>query len=198
MPIKNVAIAGAGGIGGYVAQYLYDFGVNRNQYPFTDWSIKIFDNDTVDASNCLHQNYGPEDIGENKATLIASRYSLTPELRFMTVEDFKDFDVIFCCVDDIGFRKDLYEYGYKHPELYWIDGRCSSRNIGVFNSKVTKSKLDPMLVTTSTERRGCLNPADKAKKKSHITPVIVATIMIQIFLNHYRGEDATDSLLLLI
>lgn len=45
--IKNVALAGAGGIGAYLAGFLYDSGVNRNQFPFNDWNWSIFDNDQV-------------------------------------------------------------------------------------------------------------------------------------------------------
>ena len=198
MPIKNVAIAGAGGIGGFVAQFLYDFGVNRHQFPFSDWTIKVFDDDKVDSSNCLHQNYTVEDIGSYKAELVAGRYFMTPELRFMEEKDFPEFDVVFCCVDSILFRKALYEYSWKHQHIYWIDGRCSSRNIAVMNSRMPESKLKPMLVTTSTERKGCLLAVDKTNKTSHITPVVVASTMVQLFLNHIRNEDTTDGLLLYI
>lgn len=197
--IKNIAIAGAGGIGAYLTGFLYDLGVNRNQFPFTDWNWSIFDDDTVDGSNLLHQNFTEEDIGSHKAKVIAARtvQGIKPVLRFMDATDFLNFDVIFSCVDSMTFRKSLYEYGWEHPDLYWIDGRCSSRNIGVFNSLVAKKTLQPTL-TDATERRGCLLPVDKQNKVSHVTPVVVASIMAQCFLNHIRGEDMTDQLLLYI
>lgn len=45
--IKSLAIAGAGGIGSFVCQFLLDYGVNRNQFPITDWQIDCYDNDVV-------------------------------------------------------------------------------------------------------------------------------------------------------
>lgn len=197
--IKTVAIAGAGGIGGYLAGFLYDLGVNRAQFPFANWKWKIFDDDTVDHTNLLHQNFTEDDIGRPKAEIISERTAraITPELRFMTTDDFKNYNVVFSCVDSMTFRKDLYEYGFKTPDFYWVDGRCSSRNIGLFNSKVGEKPLRTSL-SDSTERRGCLLAVDKQKKVSHITPVIIAAMMAQCFLNHLRGEDTTDQILLYV
>lgn len=45
--LKRIAIAGAGGIGGFVSAALYDYGVNRNQFPFSDFEIDLFDDDVV-------------------------------------------------------------------------------------------------------------------------------------------------------
>lgn len=197
--IKKVAIAGAGGIGGYLAGFLYDLGVNRAQFPFANWKWTVFDDDTVDHTNLLHQNFTEDDIGRPKAEIIAERTArvLTPQLRFMTPADFKEYDVVFSCVDSMTFRKDLYTYGFANPDFYWIDGRCSSRNIGLFNSKVGEKTLRASL-SDATERRGCLLAVDKAKKVSHITPVIIASMMAQCFLNHLRGEDTTDQILLYV
>lgn len=197
--INNIAIAGAGGIGAYLAGFLYDLGVNRAQFPFTDWSWTIFDDDTVDSTNLLHQNFTEDDLGRLKAEIVSERTVrlIKPEPRFMTAEDFPKFDVVFSCVDSMTFRRDLYHYGFAHPELYWVDGRCSSRNIGLFNSKVGEKPLRASL-SESTERRGCLLAVDKEKKVSHITPVIVAGMMAQTFLNHLRGVDTTDQIMLMV
>ena len=195
--IKSVAIAGAGGIGSYLAGFLYDFGVNRAQFPAANWSWVVFDDDTVDATNLLHQNFTEDDIGRPKAEIISERTArlLRPELRFMTKDDFDKYDVVFSCVDSMTFRKDLYHYGFRRPDFYWVDGRCSSRNIGMFNSKVSEKILLANL-TDTTERRGCLREVDKKEKTSHITPVIVAATMAQCFLNHLREEDTTSQILL--
>lgn len=195
--IKKIGIAGAGGIGAYLASFLFDYGANRNQYPYTDWTVDVFDNDTVDGSNLLHQNYTEDDLGKNKAEIVAGRYFMTPQLRFMEPADFKNYDVIFSCVDSMSFRKKLYQYGWEHPELYWIDGRCSSRQIGVFNSLVSRKQLEPTL-NDSEEREGCLLRVDKKNKISHATPLIVAGLMQQTFLNHLRGEDIKEKLLLYV
>ena len=195
--INNIGIAGAGGIGAYLAHFLYDYGVNRNQYPFTDWKIDIYDDDVVDVSNLLHQNYTEDDLGQPKAKIVGTKYAMNPMLRFMSKADFKNYDVIFSCVDSMTFRKDLYEYGWKNPNLYWIDGRCSSRNIGLYNSMVPRKQLESDL-TNSKERKGCLLQVDKENKVSHATPVVIAGMMLQTFLNHIRGEDITEKVLLML
>lgn len=197
--INNVAIAGAGGIGAYLAGFLYDLGVNRNQFPFTKWKWNIFDDDNVDIGNLLHQNFTEDDIGRPKADIVAERtgHAIKPIKRFMTADDFPNYDVVFSCVDSMTFRRALYDYSAKNPQLYWIDGRCSSRNIGLFNSLVPKKVLTESL-TDSDERRGCLLGFDKANRTSHITPVIVSSMMAQAFLNHIRGEDIKERILLYI
>lgn len=195
--IKKIAIAGAGGIGAFLAHNLFDYGVNRNQYPYTDWNIDIYDDDTVDGSNLLHQNYTVDDLGKPKADIVAARYFMNPVKRFMDTPDFKNYDMIFSCVDSMSFRKKLYEFGWKNSDLYWIDGRCSSRQIGVFNSLIPRKQLEPTL-NDSEAREGCLLRVDKENKVSHATPQIVATIMEQTFLNHLRGEDIKEKLLLYI
>ena len=184
----KIAIAGAGGIGGYLAGQLYEYGLNRRQFDFAGMDITVYDDDTVDASNLLHQNFSEAELGQKKAKLIADRYYLTAELSRMTVEDFAKYDVIFCCVDNMVFRKKLYEYGWSHPNnIFWIDGRCSSRNIGLFNSQLGKTELSSEL-NDSVASSGCLLAHDKEAKVSHVTPLTIASMMTQAFLNYLRKE----------
>jgi len=185
--IKKLAIAGCGGLGSFTTQFLFDYGANRNQYPWLSWQVDAYDLDAADTSNLLHQNFTMDDLGKNKAKIMAERYFVTPVERFMTVEDFPNYDVIFSCVDNMPFRKALYHYGFDHPELTWFDGRCSSRHICVFNSAIHRSVLEQEL-NDSTVSAGCLLAHDKENKVSHATPVIVAGILTQEFLNFLRGD----------
>jgi hypothetical protein len=195
--VKSIAIAGAGGIGGFVAAGLFDYGGLRYQFPYTAMKVDIYDDDRVDATNMLHQNYTEDDIGQQKAVLCANRYQMTAVPRFMTTEDFKGYDVVFSCVDSMTFRKDLYQYGWEHPELFWIDGRCSSRQIGVYHAKLSRKSIEGDL-TDSKARTGCLLAVDKANKVSHATPQIVANMMVQTFLNYLRGEVQSEKIVLMI
>lgn len=195
--VNSIAIAGAGGIGGFVAAGLYDYGAMRNQFPYGSMKVDIYDDDIVDASNLLHQNYREEDVGQQKATLCADKYVMTPVIRFMEPKDFKNYDVIFSCVDSMKFRKDLYTYGWEHPELTWIDGRCSSRQIGLYHSKLSRKSIEGDL-TDSEERQGCLLAYDKKAKTSHATPQVIAAMMLQTFLNYIRGELQTEKIVMMI
>jgi molybdopterin/thiamine biosynthesis adenylyltransferase len=191
--VNSIGIAGAGGIGGFVAANLFNYGANRNQFEYSSTKIDIYDDDIVDASNLLHQNYTDEDIGKYKATLCAERFFMNPELRFMEAKDFPNYDVIFSCVDSMTFRKELYEWGWANPgKLFWIDGRCQSRQVGLYHSKLSRAKIEKDL-TDSKERAGCLLAFDKKNKTSHATPQVIASMMVQTFLNYIRGEIDTQS-----
>ena len=45
--IKNIAIVGAGGLGSYLTQFLFDYGANRNQFPWTEYNVDLWDQDVV-------------------------------------------------------------------------------------------------------------------------------------------------------
>lgn len=194
----KIGVAGAGGIGSHLASMLFDYGVNRNQFPFTDYVIDIYDDDTVDFKNLIHQNFKDEDIGNLKVNSLSERYALTPIAKLMTVEDFGKYDLIFCGVDSMTFRKALYEWSWANPtKAFWIDGRCNSRQGCLFNKTNPKSELEKML-NDSEERGGCLLAFEKEQNISHVLPVIVAGMMMQTFLNYLRGNKPLASKLFMI
>lgn len=185
--IKKIAIAGVGGIGSHLIQMLYNFGAERDQFPFTEYEVDIFDDDIVEPKNLLHQNFKEDELGQPKVEILANRYAVTPVSRFMTVEDFPKYDLIFCCVDSMVFRSELYKWSWENPKkLFWIDGRCESTQGAVFNSTISQAQLEKFL-NDNTERRGCLLKDEKENNISHTLPIIVAATMLQVFLNFLRG-----------
>lgn len=69
-PVKIVML-GAGGTGGHIAPHLY-----RLLYAL-DRPVRfiICDGDVVEQKNLVRQNFAPADLGENKAKVLAERYS---------------------------------------------------------------------------------------------------------------------------
>ena len=69
-PVKIVML-GAGGTGGHIAPHLY-----RLLYAL-DRPVRfiICDGDIVEEKNLVRQNFTPADLGENKAKVLAERYS---------------------------------------------------------------------------------------------------------------------------
>lgn len=69
-PVKIVML-GAGGTGGHIAPHLY-----RLLYAL-DRPVRfiICDGDIVERKNLVRQNFTPADLGENKAQVLAERYS---------------------------------------------------------------------------------------------------------------------------
>jgi molybdopterin/thiamine biosynthesis adenylyltransferase len=189
----KIGIAGAGGIGSHLVALLYDFGANRNQFPFSDYIIDVYDDDIIEVTNLLHQNFSEQDIGNSKVGSLSERYAINPSQRFMTKDDFGNYDVILCGVDSMNFRRALYEWSWQNPTKgFWIDGRCTSRQGCVFNKTVSKEKLEKMLGELKDgpeERTGCLLEFEKKQETAHVLPIITAGIMLQMFLNYLRGHQ---------
>lgn len=69
-PVK-VVMLGAGGTGGYVAPYVFRL-LHMLGRPAR---FIICDGDIVEPKNLDRQNFVPADLGENKARVLAERYS---------------------------------------------------------------------------------------------------------------------------
>lgn len=197
-PIKKIAIAGAGGIGSNLVSILYDYGVNRNQFDFMNCKIDVFDDDIVEMGNLLHQNFSEDDIHTMKVQSLAKRFAITPVERFMDEKDFPNYDLIFCAVDSMSFRKKLYEWSWNNPDkAFWIDGRCESRTGSVFNKTNKKETLEKLIDDTE-HRAGCLLAFEKEQKTSHTTPIVVAATMFQVFLNYIRDVSSLPEKIFMI
>ena len=198
MQINNIAIAGAGGIGSNLLAMLFDYGFNRKQFDYMQTSVDIYDDDTVDISNLLHQNFKIDDVGKHKVEVLEDKYVVNGLKRRMTIEDFEKYDVIFSCVDSMQFRKSLYEYSWTvdKNKLFWVDGRCTSRQAALFNSDLPKETLLPY-IDDSKEEGGCLLAYEKEQNISHALPVIVAGMMVQTFLNKLRGQTTFKNIFMI-
>ena len=69
-PVKIVML-GAGGTGGHIAPHLYRLMFSLDRYV----RIIIADGDVVEQKNLVRQNFVEADLGENKARVLAERYS---------------------------------------------------------------------------------------------------------------------------
>ena len=69
-PVK-IVIIGAGGTGGYIIPHLYRIAYASERR----CRVIIADGDIVERKNLIRQNFAECDIGENKAEVMASRYS---------------------------------------------------------------------------------------------------------------------------
>ncbi len=67
----TIVVIGAGGTGGYVIPHLYRIAFAANR----PCRIIIADGDIVEEKNLVRQNFAQCDIGQNKAQVMAERYS---------------------------------------------------------------------------------------------------------------------------
>lgn len=88
-PVK-ILLLGAGGTGGYVAPHLYRLMHTLNRTV----RINIVDGDLVEAKNLVRQNFCAADLGENKAKVLATRY--TAELEKISSRR-QTIDVLLSC-----------------------------------------------------------------------------------------------------
>lgn len=97
-PVK-IIVLGAGGTGGYVIPHLYRLAFARRGHV----RIIICDGDIVERKNLVRQNFVEQDIGRNKAQVLAERYSrafgIECEYRSSFVEDeteLRQLDMLIC------------------------------------------------------------------------------------------------------
>ena len=88
-PVK-IIVLGAGGTGGWIIPHLYRIGYASNR------SIRVIicDGDIVEPKNLVRQNFIVQDVGENKAKILAERYSsafgIETEYRPTFIENIED------------------------------------------------------------------------------------------------------------
>ena len=100
-PVKIVQL-GAGGTGGHIAPHLYRLLYSLNR----PVRYIICDGDVVEEKNLVRQNFAPADLGENKAQVLAERYSTVFGMETEYVPAF---------VEDDGQLKELLT-----PTNFWI------------------------------------------------------------------------------
>ena len=142
-PVKIVML-GAGGTGGHIAPHLY-----RLLYAL-DRPVRfiICDGDIVEKKNLVRQNFTPADLGENKAKVLAERYSSVFGMETEYVPEFiesgerllsmlrartfptgpywhsptvKELVILIGAVDNNKSRKLCHEVFYKLDDLIYID-----------------------------------------------------------------------------
>jgi molybdopterin/thiamine biosynthesis adenylyltransferase len=114
--MNHIAVIGCGGINSYAIQNLRDI---INNFSF-DVIVTLFDNDVVEDKNLLfqNQNFVIDDLMEQKAEVLAKRYSFLHNNVFITEENINDllsaYNIIIIGVDNNKTRKFIYEYCLKH------------------------------------------------------------------------------------
>ena len=106
VPVKIVQL-GAGGTGGHIAPHLY-----RLLYALDRPARYIIcDGDIVEKKNLVRQNFAPADLGENKAKVLAERYSTVFGLEAEYVPSFVE--------DPDTLRELVRPNGWELPEHPW-------------------------------------------------------------------------------
>lgn len=121
---QKVYVIGCGSVGSVIAKIIGPSGQD----------MIFYDRDTVEAVNLGPQRWNEEDIGKFKVTALSeeikkknSEIKIIPVKNFFT-KDWKPVNpdekiIVFCCVDDIEVRADIYTAVKPYCDLF-IDTRC--------------------------------------------------------------------------
>ena len=76
-PVKAIIVIGCGGTGSWLIPKLVKTinDMKRKNLITKDFTLALVDGDTVEPKNLIRQNFIEQDIGKNKATVMADRYS---------------------------------------------------------------------------------------------------------------------------
>lgn len=96
----TIVIIGAGGTGGYVIPHLYRIAFT-SEHPCR---IIIADGEIVERKNLIRQNFAECDIGENKAEVMAERYSEVFGIETEYIPDFIESEEQLCELLDVKGR----------------------------------------------------------------------------------------------
>lgn len=140
----KIVMLGAGGTGGHIAPHLYRL-LHALDRPVR---FVICDGDIVEEKNLVRQNFIPADLGENKARVLAERYStvfgmeteyvpeyiesverlaelVTPRAirspYYPHVETDRELVILIGAVDNNRSRRMCHEVFYQAKELVYID-----------------------------------------------------------------------------
>ena len=114
---RKVLVIGAGGIGSFLIPLLDKVEM---------YDISVADPDVVEKKNLPYQNFNADDVGENKAKVMYNKHKSignSKSFPILTEKQMQGFDLVICCVDNLGVRKTLYNTSVK-----WLDLRAQGRN----------------------------------------------------------------------
>ncbi len=124
---QAATIIGVGAVGRQLAVQLASFGVPN---------IHLLDHDTVEEHNITTQGYLQDDVGRSKVeacTQAILAVDKSVKIRAIATKyepKLMQTDVIFCCVDSIEVRQQIWE-AEKDRLAFWGDARMLGENIRV-------------------------------------------------------------------
>lgn len=147
----NIVLVGAGGTGGYLANYLAKsislINGSRQRHNHT---LTIVDGDTVENKNITRQNFIPADVGKNKAAVLAERYGNAYGIEILYVPNL---------VTTKSKLRQVFKYAQNHVKEKNISNSSATRRPGnrFYNSD---APMVPMLVgcvDSNKTRAGAFN-----------------------------------------
>ena len=178
--MRKVLVIGTGGIGSFLIPLLDKVGM---------YSITVSDPDSVEKKNITYQNFSEEEVGELKVMAMQKRYTLSPnKFPILTEQQLRGYDLVICCVDNIGLRRTMYNC----KDLKWLDLRAQGRTAAMIAYTADPIMYDSLLA--GEERSfSCQGGNWSGKQKDiHYTHTAVAGMATQWMQRWFNTEEVCD------
>jgi len=177
--MRKILIIGAGGIGSFLIPILA-----RTKL----YKITVADPDIVEKKNLPYQNYEEEDVGVNKSTVMAVRYSVSNlPYAILTEKQLKGFDLVISCVDNLSLRRTLYR-----TDVNWLDLRAQGRNAAFISSDADPSQYDTLLAGPDGSFSCQGDSWDGSNKNVHFMQCAIAGIAAQWIQRYMNDEEVKN------
>lgn len=175
---RKILVIGAGGIGSFLIPLLDKVGL---------YHISVADPDVVEKKNLPYQNFNADDVGENKASVMGNRYRSIlggSQYPILTEKQMQGYDLVICCVDNLGVRKTLYNTSVK-----WLDLRAQGRNAALVSYKADPKMYD-MLLAGEERSFSCQGDSWNGSNEGvHFMQVAIAGMGAQWIQRWFQNND---------
>tara|TARA_R100001126_G_C4789466_1_gene131149 strand:+ start:85 stop:642 length:558 start_codon:yes stop_codon:yes gene_type:complete len=179
--MRKILVIGAGGIGSFLIPILHRAGLYR---------ISVADPDKVENKNLSYQNFKKGHVGQNKAMVMRDEYgsvSHASTYPILAESQMQNYDLVICCVDNIGLRRTLYNTSVK-----WLDLRAQGRNAALVSHKADPKMYD-MLLAGEEGSFSCQGDSwDGTNKGVHYMQVGIAGLGAQWVQRWFNGEEVRE------
>ncbi len=178
---RKILIIGAGGIGSFLIPTLHRAGL---------YDITVSDPDKVETKNLSYQNFKKGHVGQNKATVMRDEYasvSFANTYPILAESQMNGYDLVICCVDNIGLRRTMYNTSIK-----WLDLRAQGRNAALVSHNADPKMYD-MLLAGEEGSFSCQGDSwDGTNKGVHYMQVAIAGLGAQWIQRYMNGEEVRE------
>ena len=175
---RKILVIGAGGIGSFLIPLLDKVEM---------YDISVADPDVVEKKNLPYQNFNADDVGENKASVMGNRYRSIlggSQYPILTEKQMQGYDLVICCVDNLGVRKTLYNTSVK-----WLDLRAQGRNAALVSYKADPKMYD-MLLAGEERSFSCQGDSWNGSNEGvHFMQVAIAGMGAQWIQRWFQNND---------
>ena len=180
--MRKVLVIGAGGIGSFLIPLLDRVDM---------YDITVADPDKVETKNLPYQNFIKEAVNVNKAKWHEHSHDSVKKYipyPILTEQQMQGYDLVVCCVDNLGLRKTLY-----NSDVKWLDLRAQGRNCAMISYEADPNQYDSLLAGDDSRSFSCQGDSwDGSNKGVHFMQVTVAGIGAQWIQRWFAGEDVPN------